>query len=281
MRAKKSLGQNFLMHQRIAERIALTAKLTGDAVVFEIGPGTGMLTRELLKLAGKVIAVEADRELFEKLQTDFAHEIADHQLELIHGDIRNWDFEMYLNSRYSVKDGTCDYQVVANIPYYLTGEIFRMFLTAKNQPRAMTLLVQKEVAERIVGNPERSRGTRSKKESILSLSVKAYGTPHYRFTVPRGALVPPPNVDSAVLSIADISRESFASPEGEQHFFKMLHAGFAHKRKQLAGNLEEVAPPAVVQRAMRAAQMPERARAEDVSLAAWLVLLEGLSTSVD
>src|SRR3989344_5158366 len=267
MRAKKSLGQNFLMHQRIAERIALTAKLTGDAVVFEIGPGTGMLTRELLKLAGKVIAVEAGRELFEKLQTDFAHEIADHKLELIHGDIRNWDFEMYLNSRYSVKDGTCDYQVVANIPYYLTGEIFRMFLTAKNQPRAMTLLVQKEVAERIVGNPERSRGTRSKKESILSLSVKAYGTPKREFLIPRGAFKPAPNVDSAVLTIRDISRKNFVTSGEEKRFFALLHAGFAHKRKFVRKNLAD--------KGFSTGDIPLKARAEDLALSAWLALSRG------
>ena len=259
MRAKKSLGQNFLMHQRIAERIALTAKLTGDAVVFEIGPGTGMLTRELLKLAGKVIAVEADRELFEKLQTDFAHEIADHKLELIHGDIRNWDFEMYLNSRYSVKDGTCDYQVVANIPYYLTGEIFRMFLTAKNQPRAMTLLVQKEVAERIIA--------RDGKESILSLSMKAYGTPKREFNVPRGAFIPAPKVDSAVLTIRTISRKNFKTSTEEKRFFELLHAGFAHKRKFVRKNLANAGLPM--------GDIPLKARAEDLALSTWLALSRG------
>src|SRR3989344_4199636 len=257
MCARKSLGQNFLMHQRIAERIALTAKLTGDAVVFEIGPGTGMLTRELLKLAGKVIAVEADRELFEKLQTDFAHEIAGRQLELIHGDIRNWDFEMYLNSRYSVKDGTCDYQVVANIPYYLTGEIFRMFLSADNQPSSMTLLVQKEVADRIVA--------RDKKHSLLSLSGQAYGTPKREFLVPRGAFKPAPNVDSAVLTIKDISCKNFATKKEEEQFFKLLHAGFAHKRKFVRNNLSDAGLPT--------GDIPEKARAEDMPLSDWLKLL--------
>src|SRR3989338_6661155 len=206
MRARKSLGQNFLMHARIAERIALVADIKSDDVVLEIGPGTGMLTRELLKKAKKVIAVEADKELFEKLKIDFATEIATGHLELIHGDIRNWDFEMHLNSRYSVKDG---YVVVANIPYYLTGEIFRMFLESSNQPSAMTLLVQKEVAERIA---------RAKKESILSLSVKGYGKRKYELRVPGGAFKPAPSVDSAVLTIRDISRKNFSTPEEEQRF---------------------------------------------------------------
>jgi len=253
------------MHARIAERIALSAKLAPDSVVFEIGPGTGMLTRELLKLAGTVIALEADQELFEKLQVDFKDEIKNGRLELIHGDIR----EMHLNSRYSVKDGTSEkvrkhlssgYDVVANIPYYLTGEIFRMFLSARNQPSSMTLLVQKEVAERVV-----ARG----KESILSLSVKAYGTPKREFNVPRGAFHPAPKVDSAVLSIRDISRKQFATPGEEERFFNLLHAGFAHKRKFVRKNLVEAG--------FDAGSIPEKARAEDLPLFAWLALSKIIS----
>jgi len=253
-KARKSLGQNFLMHARIAERIALSAKLVPDAVVFEIGPGTGMLTRELLKLAKRVIALEADDELFEKLKETFADEIAIGKLELVHGDIRTFAIE-------SLPKG---YSLVANIPYYLTGEIFRMFLTAQNQPRSMTLLVQKEVAERVA---------RSRKESILSLSVKAYGTPKYEFTVPRGAFNPAPNVDSAVLTIRDISRKNFStgnwgsltSPSVvEERFFALIRAGFAHKRKFVRKNIEEAG--------LSAGDIPEKARAEDVPLAVWLSL---------
>ena len=248
-RAKKSLGQNFLMHARIAERIADVARITPGSTVFEIGPGTGMLTRPLLERAGKVIAIEADGELFEKLQTDFANEIASGKLELIHGDIRTYP----LSTTTALNSG---YQVVANIPYYLTGEIFRMFLESENQPSSMTFLVQKEVAERIA---------RSGKESILSLSVKAYGTPKYEFTVPRGAFKPAPNVDSAVLTIRDISRKNFSSREEEQQFFKLIHAGFAHKRKFVRKNLLEVGLPS--------GDIPEKARAEDLKLSDWLALV--------
>ncbi|MDO8567066.1 MAG: 16S rRNA (adenine(1518)-N(6)/adenine(1519)-N(6))-dimethyltransferase RsmA [bacterium] len=246
MRAKKSLGQHFLMHARIAERIALTAKLKLSDVVLEIGPGTGMLTRELLKLAGKVIAIEADRELFEKLQTVFAGEIANGRLELIHGDIRNYPLPTAIAGSYG-------YHVVANIPYYLTGEIFRMFLEADTQPSSMTLLVQKEVAERIA---------RSKKESILSLSVKAYGITKYEFTVKRGAFKPAPKVDSAVLATRDISRKNFKTREEERRFFTLIKAGFAHKRKFVRKNLSDAG--------LSAGSIPEKARAEDVALSTWL-----------
>ncbi len=265
MQAKKSLGQNFLMHARIAERIALTAKLPPDAVVLEIGPGTGMLTKELLKLSGKVIAVEADKNLFEELQSKFAEEIANGQLELIYGDIRDYP----INDAIALKRG---YSVVANIPYYLTGEIFRMFLESDNQPRSMTLLVQKEVAERVVARKKKpldrfdrahhksARG----KESILSLSVQAYGTPTYEFRVPRGAFRPAPTVDSAVLTIRDISRKNFATKAEEERFFELLRAGFAHKRKFVRKNLSEAGFPA--------GDIHEKARAEDLPLSVWLAL---------
>lgn len=233
------------MHARIAERIVLVAGLAPDAVVFEIGAGTGMLTRELLKRTKKVIALEADGELFEKLQTDFAHEISNGQLELVYGDIRTFDIAALPK----------EYALVANIPYYLTGEIFRMFLESRNQPSVFTLLVQKEVAERIA---------RSKKESILSLSVKAYGTPSYEFTVPRGAFSPAPKVDSAVLTICDISRKNFTTEEEEKRFFALVHAGFAHKRKFVRKNLATMG--------LSAGDIGEKARAEDIPLEQWLVL---------
>src|SRR5207253_35415 len=106
----------------------------------------------------------------------------------------------------------------------------RQFLSGKHKPASMTVLVQKEVAVRIA---------RSVKESLLSLSVKVYGTPSYSFTVPRGAFIPAPSVDSAVLHIANISNDAFSSPDEEERFFLMLRTGFAHKRKLLARNLEE------------------------------------------
>ena len=245
MQAKKSLGQHFLMHARIAERIAHVANLPLDATVLEIGPGTGILTRELLKRAKKVVAVEADGELYERLKTNFASDITSDKLELVHEDIRTFD----------LKHLPHPYIVVANIPYYLTGELFRMFLEAENQPSSMTFLVQKEVAERIA---------RDKKGSILSLSVKAYGMPKYEFSVPRGAFRPAPKVDSAVLSIRDISRKNFPSREAEKRFFRLLHVGFAHKRKFLRSNLSAEGLPT--------GGIPEKARAEDVSLQTWLSL---------
>ncbi|MDB5189561.1 MAG: hypothetical protein JWL82_518 [Parcubacteria group bacterium] len=253
MQAKQSLGQNFLMHQATADRIADSAKLSSASVVLEIGPGTGMLTRSLLTRGGKIIAIETDRELVPQLEETFAPEIAEGKLEVTLGDIRTFDLS-------SLPPG---YVVVANIPYYITGEIIRILLTAANKPASITILVQKEVAERIV---------RSKKESLLSLSVKAFGTPIYAFTVPRGAFRPAPKVDSAVLRVENIEAP-FAEPFLEDRFFEILHAGFAHKRKRLAKNLEAVSTPEKISKAFTEANLIPNERAEDVPLAAWKILV--------
>lgn len=256
-RARKALGQNFLMHQAIADRIADTAHLSKKDTVLEIGPGTGMLTRALLARAGTVIAVEADAELIPRLEETFATEVREKRLRLILADIRTFDTA-------SLPKG---YALVANIPYYLTGELFRTFLTAKNKPSRIVFLVQKEVAARIA---------RSKKESLLSLSVKAYGTPKLEFNVPRGAFVPAPNVDSAVLAITDISGKNFNSAAEENRFFEILHAGFAHKRKKLIRNLELIKPRGVVEETFDTLHLDKNARSEDLSLTDWLTLTKNV-----
>lgn len=258
--AKKSLGQNFLMHRQTAERIAKAAELPKGALVLEIGPGTGMLTKELLNLGYRVLAVEADFALIPELEETFAKPLEEGRLTLKAADIRAFDTT-------SIEE---PYHIVANIPYYITGEIIRQFLTAENQPASITLLVQKEVAERIA---------RSKKESLLSLSVKVYGQPVYSFTVPRGAFVPAPNVDSAVLRIKDISRHSFADRQEEDRFFSVLHAGFAHKRKRLAKNLEDYATREEIAGAFAAAGLGENTRSEELTLEAWLTLTKRMKPS--
>ena len=259
MFAKKSLGQNFLMHAQTAARIADAAELTPESTVLEIGPGTGMLTKELLARAGHVIAIEADLELVPVLQERFASEIAAQKLDLIYGDVRSFDPA-------TIKK---PYSLAANIPYYITGEIIRMFLTASHKPTQMTLLVQKEVAERIA---------RSKKESLLSLSVKAFGVPQYCFTVPRGAFKPAPNVDSAVLTIRAIRADAFANHASEERFFEILRAGFSQKRKRLAKNLEQVSARTDIEAAFAAEGLSLNIRAEDVSLSQWTALVGHLGS---
>lgn len=258
MFAKKSLGQNFLMHRQTAERIVAASGVPAGSLVLEIGPGTGMLTRELLQAGYRVLAVEADDALAPELEEAFADAVSGGSLTVLHADIRNFD----ANSIHE------PYHVIANIPYYITGEIIRQFLTAPHQPRSMTLLVQKEVAERVARDP---------KGSILSLSIRAFGTPSYAFTVPRGAFRPAPNVDSAVLVISDIGREGFSRKEEEQ-FFAVLKAGFAHKRKRLLKNLEERWGRDAVLRAAEQLSIPTDIRAEELEFPIWRALAKNLAS---
>ena len=224
----------------------------GDTVL-EIGPGEGILTAELLAREARVIAVEKDHRLIPILTARFDKEISEKRLTLIEADALEFDV-----SNYQLK--TNNYKLVANIPYYITGALFEKFLGHEPRPTTLVFLVQKEVAERIA---------RAKKESILSLSVKAYGKPKYIKTVPRGAFRPAPTVDSAILAITDISGKNFTSAAHEKKFFELLHAGFAHKRKLLARNLELILgaqTPAVLAKA----NIPEKSRAEDIALEKWV-----------
>jgi 16S rRNA (adenine1518-N6/adenine1519-N6)-dimethyltransferase len=153
--------------------------------------------------------------------------------------------------------------LVANIPYYITGAILEKFLEHGPRPTRMVLLVQKEVAERICA--------RDGKESILSISVKAFGTPHIIAKVPPGAFTPPPTVDSAILSIEHISNIAFTSKNLDvKRFFSIVKAGFAHKRKLLARNLEDVLSKEEIGAIWEKAGFDKNVRAEDLKVEEWL-----------
>jgi 16S rRNA (adenine1518-N6/adenine1519-N6)-dimethyltransferase len=263
MKAKKSLGQHFLKSEKALHQIRDAADVTGADIVLEIGPGLGVLTADLLQFAGKVVAIEKDRDLIPHIKEKFTMAIAENKLEILEEDVL--DFDPNIMNFY--KDFT--YKVVANIPYYITGAILEKFLSSETQPESMTLLIQKEVAERIVA--------RDKKESILSLSVKAYGTPKIIAKVPAGAFNPPPNVDSAILHIDRISRDFFSDID-EQLFFDLIKTTFAGKRKQIGGTLalflknRELALDL-----LQKTTIDPKSRPEDISLSSWKKLTHALT----
>jgi 16S rRNA (adenine1518-N6/adenine1519-N6)-dimethyltransferase len=242
-RAKKHLGQNFLKSAPALAKMLAAGEVSSNDTVLEIGPGKGALTARLLEAAGQVIAVEKDPELYEFLQTKFEKEIAARTLILVHDDVLKFE------------GGEEKYKVIANIPYNITGAILKKFLTAENKPERMVLMVQKEVAERIVGR---------EKESILSISVKAYGEPKLIMKVEKRYFSPAPKVDSAIIAITNISKKFFEQKDvNEEKFWEIVKKGFAHKRKRLGGNLKGVI------------EVPENLknkRAEDLSLTDWLTL---------
>jgi 16S rRNA (adenine1518-N6/adenine1519-N6)-dimethyltransferase len=258
--AKKSLGQNFLNNARIPRLMADAASITKDDTVLEIGPGTGMLTRELLLRAGRVIAVETDQRAVTLLEDLFKDEIHRGALTLVLGDVRSYDIAT-LGLRPQ------GYKIVANIPYYLSGFLFRTFLEHALQPATIVFLVQKEVAERIA---------RDTKESLLSLSVKVYGEPKYVEAVRKGNFSPQPKVDSAIIAVTNISREHF-NTIAETDFFTLIHEGFKSKRKQLLGNMAARYGREPSREALTALRLKESVRAEDIPLEIWLKLTEHLS----
>ena len=250
MRAKKSLGQNFLESKEVVETIVETADLNND-IVLEIGPGKGILTKKLLEKAKKVVAVEKDDLLFESLKTLFAKEIKEGRLELIHEDI------LKIESL-----GLERYKLVANIPYYITGEILREFLSNRTQPEKIVLMLQNEVAERIVA--------KDGKESILSISVKAYGEPKYIRKVGKENFQPIPKVDSAILLIENISRKNFEEID-EKEFFNLIKIGFSQKRKLLSNNLKDILEERTKE-IFENCKIPLKSRAENLSLGDWRCL---------
>jgi 16S rRNA (adenine1518-N6/adenine1519-N6)-dimethyltransferase len=250
------LGQHFLTGTWAAKKLVESAGITANDIVLEIGPGKGALTREILKTGARVVAVEKDPALVERLREELPRE----RLTIIDADIRGTNPEMI-----GLKAG--EYILAANIPYYITGEIIRQFLSADAQPKTMALLVQKEVAERILA--------RDKKESILSISVKAYGEPSIAAKVSRGNFSPPPSVDSAILVVRDISKKFFSEID-EEAFFKIVRAGFSSKRKFLVGNLAKKYWREGAAGALAVAGVSEKARAEDISLEDWKRIAENL-----
>lgn len=256
------LGQHFLHEEQIVDDIVEASGVSEGELVLEIGPGKGILTDSLLEVGAQVVAIEKDGALIETLHEQFEKEIENERLILKQEDIRDVDpvvLEQYGES----------YRLVANIPYYITGTILRQFLSTDHQPTSMTLLVQKEVAERILAE--------NGKESVLSLSVKVYGKPEYIRTVGKGAFTPPPNVDSAVLHIENISR-SFFEKNGiaEELFFTVIKTGFRHKRKTLANNLSSLYTKQEVKKALSSLNISANVRAEDLSLSDWKDLINHL-----
>ncbi len=230
--------------------IADAVNIAAGDLVLEIGPGEGVLTDALLSRGARVVAVEKDHRLIPLLQESFLGK----NFEVHEADALTFALPEEFRSG--------NWKLVGNIPYYITGALLRKFLSAQNQPSLLVFLLQKEVAERIA---------RSKKESILSLAIKAYGEPKYVKTVPAGAFAPPPKVDSAILVVNNVSRKNFKSEGQEERFFSFLHKGFGSKRKLLASNLKPLLGERAAER-LEEAGVPKNARAEDVPLDAWLKL---------
>jgi len=254
-RPKKRLGQNFLISEKILEQIILASKLKKDDIVLEIGAGTGILTIELAKKVKQVIAIEKDKELVAILKEQLAEEKIKN-VKIIHGDI--------LKEWCEVKPHTT-FKVVANLPYYITAPVIRMFLESKNPPELMVLMTQKEVGERICASPP--------KMSKLSVFCQVYGVPEIMNFVSKKCFWPEPKVDSVILKIIPLIHSDKKLIDADKKLFsKIVKAGFCHPRKQLLNNLskELKLPREKVEKWLNKNNINPTQRAETLTIKNWI-----------
>jgi len=262
LRARKGLGQHFLVDSEALETVVAAADLTPEDTVIEVGPGLGILTRELAGKAGWVIAIELD----DKLADALTKSLADFDnVVIINRDVLGADPGLLLQENSAaVPPGLSSYKVVANLPYYITSPVIRHFLEASVKPEVMVLMVQKEVAEAIAARPGR--------RSLLSIGVQFYGQPDIIAYVPAASFYPVPEVDSAVLKI-DVYPRPPVDVE-EQGFFRLVRAGFTASRKQVVNSLAHGLdlPKEDVHSLLGKADIDPRRRAETFTIQEWAQL---------
>ena len=249
----KSLGQHWLKDRDILADIAEDAKLNSDDFVLEIGPGLGTLTSEILRRAGRVLAVEFDAELARKLPGQFPGK----QLEVVNEDILQFDLSRL----------PAGYKVVANVPYYITSKIIEKLMTAENKPSTVAILVQKEVAERVAAMPGEM--------SILGVSAQVYAEARLGVEVPKEYFTPPPKVDSQVV-VLETRETPVVNPDDERLFFRVVKAGFSSKRKKLRSSISAglALDKLATDQLLTSAKVDPNDRAEDLSLEDWLRIME-------
>ncbi len=279
MTPSKHYGQHFLIAESVIKKMIAAAELNPQDIVIEIGPGFGVLTMALAPQVQKVIAFEIEQklrpyweealQLFNKFRV--VSQIEPHtqgeqkkigNVEIVWGNALN---EM---SKVKGQLSNVQYKVVANLPYQITSEILETILEAAHKPERMVIMIQKEVAERIVAKPGEM--------SLLAVAVQYYGEPRIVAVVPAGSFWPAPKVDSAVLAITNIHDELEA-----KGFFQIVRAGFSHKRKQLWNNLSSGLhlPADQVKTALEATVDNPKVRAEELSIEEWRQLYFSLKTA--
>jgi len=248
----KSLGQHWLTDRTILSSIADEANIKDSDTVLEIGPGLGTLTSELLRRAKNVVAVEFDHRLAANLPAQFPGT----NLEVVEGDILSFDLSKL----------PAGYKVVANIPYYITNKIINLLLNSKNKPSVIVLLIQKEVAERLVAEPGDM--------SILAISAQIYSEVKLGIEVGKEYFTPPPKVDSQVV-VLHTRQEPLLEANDEQLFFRLVKAGFSSKRKKLRSSISAGLgiSKSEAEELLKKSGIDPNDRAEELSIQNWINML--------
>lgn len=252
-RFSKKLGQNFLINPSVCPRMAEACGCTADTGVLEIGPGFGVLTRELSLRAGKVVAIELDDRLPPVLAETL---IGRDNVEIVSGDCMKLDLAALLREKF----GDRPVAVCANLPYYITSPILMDLLESRLPVTNITVMVQKEAAQRLCARP----GTRE--AGAVTLAVQYYARAETLFSVSRGSFMPAPNVDSAVIRLT-VRPEPPCAVKDEKQLFRLIRAGFGQRRKTLVNSLSAAGfGREAVLAALEAAGVAPTARAEELTL---------------
>jgi len=269
LRAKKGLGQHFLVDKGALKHILSAAELKSSDIVVEVGAGLGVLTRELAERVRWVVAIEIDSKLVSALSQRLS---SFSNITLINVDVLQTEPSTLLSQipgEISSK-GLPPYKMVANLPYYIASAVLRHFLEASHKPSRMVVTVQKEVAENMVAQPGRM--------GLLSVGIQFYGKPTIVHMIPSGSFYPKPKVDSAVVAI-DVYPRSAVEVANVERFFEVVRAGFSAPRKQLRNALAHGLgiPPPNAEELLGQACINPRRRAEALSLEEWARLYEVVS----
>ena len=265
---KKSLGQNFLIDTNILRNIVEFAGVTKETGAIEIGPGIGALTEQVAKRAGKVVAFEIDQRLLPILDETLAPY---DNVQVIHQDILKADVKAVLDREFA---GFNELKVVANLPYYVTTPIIMKLLTEQLPLTSITVMLQKEVADRMAAKP----GT--KDYGSLSIAVQYYTKAETVMIVPKTVFVPQPNVDSAVIRLT-VRENPPVAVKDETFFFEVVRASFAQRRKTILNNLTSLLPAGkekktAIEQALAEANVDPRRRGETLSIEEFGVLSDKL-----
>lgn len=249
LKAKKSLGQNFLISEEIVNNIVEVAGVTKEDTVIEIGPGLGTLTCKLAEAANEVIAIELDDDMINVLSERFS--LYDN-VNLIHADVLKTNLPELIENKSSVK-------VVANLPYYITTPIVMKLLEENLKIDQITVMVQKEVGERFTASPN------GKEYGAITVSINYYTEPSIAIDVPRDNFDPIPDVDSCVVNLK--VRKERMKLKNEKNFFKVIKAAFSQRRKNIANSLMGVGKSKQeVKEMLEALELDSNLRAENLSI---------------
>ncbi len=261
----KALGQNFLINPNVCPKMAAECGCGTDVGVIEIGPGAGVLTNELARNSYKVVAIELDKRLIPVLEETLSEH---NNVKIINGDAMKLDMSVLITEEFNGGEVV----ICANLPYYITSPIIMKLLEERLPINSLTVMVQKEAAERICAAP----GTRE--SGAISVAVHYYSEPQLLFRVSKGSFLPAPKVDSAVIKL-NILKEPPVSVQDEKMFFKVVKAAFSQRRKTLSNSLSSglSIPKPEAAKILEQAGIKQTARAEEITMEDFAAITETIT----